>query len=154
MQNVEILAGQQLTLERGSALVEMLSTERTTKDEQKRRVLGHTERLATAGAIALDHRTTHRIARHEHMVGVALTLKDRAGRRYRNAHAGGMRVHHLIGQTRNRVLLVQQIRNAGVLAPTQQRDLNVSTKADSGIGLTDLREVTGKRALRLVDAPQ
>ena len=49
---------------------------------------------------------------------------------------------------------MQQIRNAGALAPTQQRDLNVSTKADSGIGLTDLREVTGKRALRLVDAPQ
>ena len=68
----------------------MLGTERTTKDEQKRRVLGHTERLATASAIALDHRTTHRIARHEHMVGVALALKDRAGRRYRNAHAGGM----------------------------------------------------------------
>ena len=90
MQNVEILAGQQLTLERGNALVEMLSTERTTKDEQKRRVLGHTERLATAIAIALDHRTTHGIARHEHMVGVALALKDRAGRRYRNAHAGGM----------------------------------------------------------------
>ena len=90
MQNIEILTREQLVFERSHTLIKMLSTERTTKDEQKRRVLGHPERLATASAIALNHRTTHRIARHEHMVGVALALKDCAGRRYRNAHAGGM----------------------------------------------------------------
>ena len=138
MQNVEILTRKQLALERGYALVKMLGTERTAKDKQQHSVLGHAKCLAAAGAIALNDRAAHRITGHKHMLRVALVLKDRARSRHRDAHAGGMGTHHLIGQTRNRVLLVQQIRNARILAPAQQRNLDVGTKTDGSIGLANL----------------
>ena len=72
------------------------------------------------------------------MVRVTFALKDRARCRHRDAHAGGMGVHHLVGQARNRILLMQQIRNARALAPPQQRNLDIGTKTDGGIGLADL----------------
>ena len=115
---------------------------------------GHIESPAATNPISLDHRTAHGVAGHEHMVRIALALKHRTRCRHRNANTGGMRTHHLVGKARDGILFVQQIRNAGVLAPAQKRDLDIGAKTYGDIGLAGFGKMAAERALRLIDTPQ
>ena len=81
------------------------------------------------------------------MVGIALALKDVAGRRDRDADLGGGGRHHLVGETGDRVLLVDEVGNVVLLAPAEQRNLDVGAEADGNVGGALLLEATGEVAL-------
>ena len=129
---MQVRAREQLVFQGDDGLVDVARAQRPTEDEQHEIILGKVEQRPARGAIGLDDRTAHGIARHGDRRGRAQAL-----RRALVGHADGVSPpgQILVCHTRHGILLVQHHGHAGLLGRPGHGNAHVPAKTHDDVGL-------------------